>query len=81
MWRFIEVIFWLAAGSTIFTFVAFQLNLNLMLTALIGALCGVFIWLFINFNRSNRYLDWIRSGDLSQIPKLNGVWGEVTARS
>jgi two-component system phosphate regulon sensor histidine kinase PhoR len=81
MWRFIEVIFWLAAGSTIFTFVAFQLNLNLMLTALIGALCGVFIWLFINFNRSNRYLDWIRSGDLSQIPKLNGVWGEAADRS
>lgn len=81
MWRFIEVIFWLAAGSTIFTFVAFQLNLNLMLTALFGALCGVFIWLFINFNRSNRYLDWIRSGDLSQIPKLNGVWGEAADRS
>jgi two-component system, OmpR family, phosphate regulon sensor histidine kinase PhoR len=81
MWRFIEVIFWLSAGTTIFTFVAFQLNLNLMLTALIGALCGVFIWLFINFNRSNRYLDWIRSGDISQIPKLNGVWGEAADRS
>ena len=64
-------------------FVAFQFNPNLdfLLIALIGALCGVLVWLFINFNRSSRYLDWIRSGDVSEAPKLNGVWGEATDRT
>ncbi len=64
-------------------FVAFQFNFNLdfLLIALIGALCGVLVWLFINFNRSSRYLDWLRSGDVSEAPKLNGVWGEATDRT
>ena len=64
-------------------FVAFQFNPNLdfLLIALIGALCGVLVWLFINFNRSSRYLDWLRSGDVSEAPKLNGVWGEATDRT
>jgi two-component system phosphate regulon sensor histidine kinase PhoR len=37
--------------------------------------------LFINFNRSSRYLEWLRSGDVSEAPKLNGVWGEATDRT
>lgn len=83
MWRFFEVIFWQLVGAAVFIFFVFQFNLNLdfLLTALIGALCGVLVWLFINFNRSRRYLDWIRSGDSSHAPKLNGVWGEATDRA
>ena len=83
MWRFIEVIFWQLAGAAIFVFVVFQFDLNLdfLLVALIGALCGVMVWLLINFNRSSGYLDWIRSGDVSKAPKLNGVWGEATDRT
>lgn len=83
MWRFLEVIFWQLAGAAVLVFVAFQFNFNLdfLLIALIGALCGVLVWLFINFNRSSRYLDWIRSGDVSEAPKLNGVWGEATDRT
>ena len=83
MWRFFEVIFWQLVGAVVFIFFVFQFNLNLdfLLTALIGALCGVLVWLFINFNRSRRYLDWIRSGDSSHAPKLNGVWGEATDRA
>lgn len=83
MWRFIEVIFWLLAGAATFAFVAFQFNLNsnFLLIALAGAFCGVLVWLFINYNRGRRYLDWIRSGDVSEAPKLNGVWGEATDRT
>jgi two-component system, OmpR family, phosphate regulon sensor histidine kinase PhoR len=83
MWRFFEVIFWQLAGAAVFAFVAFQFNFNLdfLLIALIGALCGVLVWLFINFNRSRRYLDWIRLGDVSGAPKLSGVWGEATDRT
>jgi two-component system phosphate regulon sensor histidine kinase PhoR len=83
MWRFIEVIFWQLAGAAVFAFVALQFNLTfgLLFTALIGTLFGVFVWLFINFNRSSRYLEWLRSGDVSEAPKLNGVWGEATDRT
>lgn len=83
MWRLLEVIFWQFTGATAFTFIASQLNLNLdfLLTALIGALCGVLVWLFINFDRSRHFLNWIRSGDVSHAPKLKGVWGEATDRT
>jgi two-component system, OmpR family, phosphate regulon sensor histidine kinase PhoR len=83
MWRFIEVIFWQLAGAAVFAFVALQFNLTFgsLFTALIGTLFGVFVWLFINFNRSSRYLEWLRSGDVSEAPKLNGVWGEATDRT
>lgn len=83
MWRFIEVILWQLAGAAIFEFIAFQFNLNsnILLIPLAGAFCGVLVWLFINYNRGRRYLDWIRSGDVSEAPKLNGVWGEATDRT
>lgn len=83
MWRFLEVILWQLAGVTLFAAIGFQLNLNLnfLLIGLTGAWCGILVWLFINFNRSRRYLDWIRSGDASEAPKLNGVWGEATDRT
>jgi two-component system, OmpR family, phosphate regulon sensor histidine kinase PhoR len=83
MWRFLEVIVWQLAGVVMIVFVAFQLNLNLnfVLLAVVGALIGVLIWVFINFSRSRRFLDWVRFGDLSNVPKLNGVWGEATDRT
>jgi two-component system phosphate regulon sensor histidine kinase PhoR len=38
-------------------------------------------WLIINFSRSQRYLDWLREGDVTRLPKLRGEWGEATDRS
>jgi two-component system phosphate regulon sensor histidine kinase PhoR len=83
MWRFLEVFVWQLIGAAALTFVVFlfNFNLNFALTALIGALSGVLVWLLINFNRSRRYLDWIRAGDPSHAPKLKGVWGEATDRT
>jgi two-component system, OmpR family, phosphate regulon sensor histidine kinase PhoR len=83
MWRFLEVIVWQLAGVAMIVFVAFQFNLNLhfVLLAFVGALSGVLIWVFVNFNRSRRFLNWVRFGDMSHVPKLNGVWGEATDRT
>ena len=85
MWRFLELIVWQLAGVAMIVFVAFQLNLNLnlnfVLLAVVGALSGVLIWVFVNFNRSRRFLDWVRFGDLTNVPKLKGVWGEATDRT
>ena len=83
MWRFFEVFLWQLAAAVLLTFIVFQLDIkvDVLLIALVGALIGVLIWLFINLNRSRLFLDWIRTGDVSHAPKLNGVWGEVTDRT
>ena len=83
MWRFFAVIVWQLAGIAMIVFVAFQLNLNLhfLLLAFVGALSGALIWLFINFNRSKLFLEWVRFGDMLHVPKINGVWGEATDRT
>jgi two-component system, OmpR family, phosphate regulon sensor histidine kinase PhoR len=56
-------------------------GLDLILVALVCALVGGLAWLFVNFNRSRRYLDWLRAGDVSDAPKLRGVWGEAVDRT
>jgi two-component system, OmpR family, phosphate regulon sensor histidine kinase PhoR len=83
MWRFLEVFLWQLAGAAVLASTAFflEVKVSFSLTTLIGALAGVLIWLFINFNRSRLFLDWIRSGDVSHVPTLNGVWGEATGRT
>ena len=69
-----------AAG---FAFFSYQLKLNVDLTvsALIGACLGGLVVLIINFSRGQRYLDWLREGDVTHIPKLLGAWGEATDRA
>ena len=83
MWRFLELIVWQLAGVAMIVFAAFQLNLNLnfALLAVVGALSGVLIWVFINFSRSKLFLEWVRFGDMSHVPKINGIWGEATDRT
>jgi two-component system, OmpR family, phosphate regulon sensor histidine kinase PhoR len=83
MWRFLWVILWQIACAVVFAFLAFEfkLDLNLVLTALIGASIGGVAWLLLDLTRSSRYLDWLRTGDLSRAPKLSGAWGEATDRT
>jgi two-component system, OmpR family, phosphate regulon sensor histidine kinase PhoR len=83
MWSFLGMIFWQAACAAFFAFVVFHFkhDSDLILAALVGALVGVSVWLFVNFNRSRRYLDWLRLGDVSDTPKLMGVWGEAIDRT
>ena len=83
MWRFLEVLLLQLTGAALLAVVAIQLEikLDILSLALLGALIGSLIWLIINLNRSVQFLDWIRSGDVAQAPKLNGVWGEVTDRT
>ena len=83
MWRFLEVFLLQLASAALLVFLAiqFDIKLDILVVALLGVLIGVLIWLFINLNRSSQFLDWIRSGDVSQAPRLNGVWGEVTDRT
>lgn len=83
MWRFLWIVFLQIACAAIFAFVAFEFksDLNLILAALIGALISGVVWLFVDFNRSGQYLDWLRTGDVSRTPKLNGTWGEATDRT
>ncbi len=83
MWRLIGAIVWQMAWAAVFYFLAFQFKLNFDLTmaALIGAIFGGFVDLIFNFSRGQKYLDWLREGDITHTPKLRGVWGEATDRA
>ena len=83
MWRFVEIFLLQLVGAALLVFLAIQLNIkwDILSIALLGAFSGLLIWLFINLNRSGHFLEWIRTGDISLAPKLNGVWGEVTDRT
>ena len=83
MWRFVEIFLLQLVGAALLVFLAIQLNIkwDVLSIALLGAFSGLLIWLFINLNRSGLFLEWIRTGDISLAPKLNGVWGEVTDRT
>lgn len=83
MWRLIAVIIWQLAWAVFFAFLTFQfkLNVDVALMALLGAVLAGVLWLFFNFSRSQRYLDWLREGDVTNVPKLTGEWGEATDRA
>ena len=83
MWRFLEIFLLQLVGAALLVFLAILLNIkwDILSIALLGAFSGVLIWLCINLKRSGHFLEWIRTGDISLAPKLNGVWGEVTDRT
>jgi two-component system, OmpR family, phosphate regulon sensor histidine kinase PhoR len=83
MWRLIGAIVWQMAWAAGFAFINFQfkLNFDFPVTALIGAIFGGFVGLIANFSRGQRYLDWLREGDVMHAPKLLGAWGEATDRA
>jgi two-component system, OmpR family, phosphate regulon sensor histidine kinase PhoR len=83
MWRFFLALLWQITSAVVLVFLVFELklDLNLVLVALIGALIGGAVWLFLDFNRRSHYLDWLRTGDFLIVPKLSGTWGEVSDRT
>lgn len=83
MWSFLSVIFWQIAFAAVSAFVAFQFkhDSDLILAALVGVLIGGLVWVIASFYRSRHYLDWLRAGDVSDAPKLRGVWGEAFDRT
>ena len=83
MWRLIGAIVWQMAWAAVFAFLTFQFKLNLDLTfvALVGAILAGLVALIVNFSSGQRYLEWLREGDLSRAPELMGAWGEATDRT
>lgn len=83
MWRLITAIVWQIVCAAIFAFLCYQfkLNIDLILASLIGAVFAGIVLLIFNFIRAQRYLDWLREGDVSRTPKLMGVWGEAADRA
>jgi two-component system, OmpR family, phosphate regulon sensor histidine kinase PhoR len=71
------------ASAALFAFVAYLLktDVDLKLMALAGAVFGGMIWIFIDSSQSSRFLNWLRQGDVTRMPKLRGVWGEASDRT
>jgi two-component system phosphate regulon sensor histidine kinase PhoR len=71
------------ASAALFAFVAYLLktDIDLKLMALAGAVFGGMVWIFIDSSQSSRFLNWLRQGDVTRMPKLRGVWGEASDRT
>lgn len=46
-----------------------------------GALLGALVWFMLDALRMRRLLAWLSQGDLSNLPRLAGIWGELLDRS
>ena len=79
MLRFFGFLFWQAVCAVILVFVAYELNdqSDLKLIALVGALIGGAVWLFVDSSRSTRFLNWVRLGDVADLPRVGGSWSEA----
>lgn len=83
MLRFLGVLFWQIACAAVCLFFAFQFKtrVDLILIALAGALVGGMVWMFIDSTQSTRFLNWLRLGDVTRMPRLSGAWGEASERA
>jgi two-component system phosphate regulon sensor histidine kinase PhoR len=48
---------------------------------LLGALLGALAWLAFDSVHAYRFLNWLGKADLDRIPRLSGLWGELSDRS
>jgi two-component system, OmpR family, phosphate regulon sensor histidine kinase PhoR len=83
MLRLLGILFWQIICAAVFGLVAFQFkfDIDLILVSLIGALVGGVIWAFVDFSESSRFLEWLRTGNVNEIPRLTGVWIQATDRT
>jgi len=49
--------------------------------ALAGMLIAGLLWVLVDFTRGLRVLQWLRNGDVSDVPLKLGMWGEVAERA
>jgi len=49
--------------------------------ALAGMLSAGLLWVLVDFMRGLRTLQWLRRGDVSDVPLKYGLWGEVADRA
>ena len=49
--------------------------------ALAGMLGAGLLWVLVDFLRGLRALQWLRRGDVSDVPLKHGLWGEVVDRA
>ena len=49
--------------------------------ALVGMLLAGLLWVLWDFSRALRLLNWLRQGDVADVPLRHGLWGEVAERT
>lgn len=49
--------------------------------ALAGMLAAGLLWVLFDFSRGLRLLNWLRQGDMTDVPLQHGLWGEVADRA
>jgi len=77
-WRYLSLGLWVSAGF----YAAFFFSTDTFLaTALfLGSLLGGAVWVGLDFHRSRRVIQWLKSADYTDPPLKVGLWGLVAQR-
>ena len=77
-WRYLSLGLWVSAG---FYAAFFFSTYTLLATALfLGSLLGGAVWVGLDFHRSRRVIQWLKSADYTEPPLNVGLWGLVAQR-
>jgi two-component system phosphate regulon sensor histidine kinase PhoR len=72
--RLLELLLMVSAGA------AWGLVRSSAMGAVLGAMLGAGVWLVIDGLRARRMLDWLNRADVSETPRLSGIWQELFER-
>ncbi|MEO6292213.1 MAG: phosphate regulon sensor histidine kinase PhoR [Burkholderiaceae bacterium] len=80
--RLIGMVVWqlLGAALVLALNVQFDFHINSTVLALVGLILGGLCWAILNLTRASRVLIWLRNGEINEVPRVGGVWGEVADR-
>ena len=77
-WRYLSLGLWVSAGFYAAFF--FSTDTFLATALLLGSLLGGAVWVGLDFHRSRRVIQWLKSADYTEPPLKVGLWGLVAQR-
>lgn len=78
-WRYFSFLISQVVGSLLGLY--FDLAKIGMVSALVGAMLGAWVWFIFDFSRAARLMRWLRLGNTADVAMSGGFWGEVADRA
>ena len=77
-WRYLSLGLWVSAG--LYAAFFFSTDTFLATALFLGSLLGGAVWVGLDFHRSRRVIQWLKSADYTEPPLKVGLWGLVAQR-
>ena len=77
-WRYLSLGLWVSAG--LYAALFFSTDTFLATALFLGSLLGGAVWVGLDFHRSRRVIQWLKSADYTEPPLKVGLWGLVAQR-